>query len=94
MLGKTVGNYKIEKELGHGGMGEVYLGKHVHTGKPGAVKIIHYSYSSDSRFIERFKREAGALQDLNHPNIVRIHDFIQSPQGAAVAMEYVDGWSL
>lgn len=67
--------YCIEKKLSQGGMGVIYLAKHLGTGRRVVVKLIQPLYSNSPDFIERFRREAGILGQLNHPHIVNITDF-------------------
>jgi len=87
--------YKIEKQLGQGGMGAVYLGQHIKMGKPVAIKILLSDMVKESGSFERFKREAEATARIKHPNIVSINDFGQTEDGLAfMVMEYVQGYSL
>lgn len=98
-LGQTLdGKYHIERELGRGGMGTVYLATHLGTERPVAVKIIAPQYMKRSEFVERFRREARAAGRLRHPNVVNVTDFgfADSNQGqvAYLVMEYLDGCTL
>ena len=69
LLGQTLDDkYLIERELGRGGMGTVYLATHVGTERHVAVKVIAPQYMERSEFIERFRREARAAGRLRHPN--------------------------
>ncbi|MFN6964164.1 MAG: protein kinase domain-containing protein [Pyrinomonadaceae bacterium] len=90
--------YRIERELGRGGMGSVYLATHVGTERPVAVKVIAPQFMSRPEFIERFRREARAAGRLRHPNVVNVTDFGFAPtsqgQVAYLVMEYLDGCSL
>ncbi|MCU1289094.1 MAG: Serine/threonine protein kinase [Acidobacteria bacterium] len=90
--------YKIERELGKGGMGTVYLATHVGTGRPVAVKIIAPQFMERREFIERFRREARAAGRLRHPNVVNVTDFgfaeTKSGNVAYLVMEYLDGCTL
>src|SRR5687767_12922169 len=74
-VGETIGSYRILERIGHGGMGRVYRGVHVHLDRVGAVKVMHGHLASDPDFDARFRREARAAASLEHPNIVAIHDF-------------------
>ncbi|MEM2126194.1 MAG: serine/threonine-protein kinase [Candidatus Methanosuratincola sp.] len=95
LIGKKLLNYRIEKLLGQGGMGEVYLGVHTEIGRKVAVKVISPHLARDPRIQERFKREALILAKLNHPNIVQLYDYWARPEeGLFLIMEYVDGISL
>ncbi len=99
VVGQTLDSkYKIEKELGKGGMGTVYLATHVGTERPVAVKVIASEFMQRTEFIERFRREARAAGRLRHPNVVNVTDFgfSQTNDGAAayLVMEYLDGCTL
>jgi serine/threonine protein kinase len=86
--------YYLKRTLGEGGMGVVWLAHDRVLEQPIALKFIAQHLVQDKHEIERLKSETRRSLKLSHPNIVRIYDFIQNHQGAAVAMEYVDGWSL
>lgn len=92
------GKYKIESELGRGGMGKVYLATHLGTERPVAVKIIAPQYMRRPEFVERFRREARAAGRLRHPNVVDVTDFgfADTDYGrvAYLVMEYLDGCTL
>ena len=94
LLGKKLLNYRIEKLLGQGGMGEVYLGVHTEIERKVAIKVISPHLAQDERIRERFRREALILSKLNHPNIVQLYDFWDRPEGLFLIMEYVNGISL
>jgi serine/threonine protein kinase len=98
-LGQTLdGKYHIERELGRGGMGTVYLANHLGTERPVAVKIIAPQYMERGEFVERFRREARAAGRLRHPNVVNVTDFgfadTRQGQVAYLVMEYLDGCTL
>jgi len=86
--------YYLKRTLGEGGMGVVWLAHDRVLEQPIALKFIAPHLLQDQAEIERLKAETRRSLRLSHPNIVRIFDFIQNHQGAAVAMEFVDGWSL
>jgi serine/threonine protein kinase len=99
LVGQTIDEkYKIERELGKGGMGAVYLATHIGTERPVAVKVIVPQFMQKAEFVERFKREARAAGRLRHPNVVDVTDFgfDDTPQGrvAYLVMEYLDGCTL
>lgn len=90
--------YLIEKRLGQGGMGSVYLATHVGTDRPVAVKVITPQFMNHDEFVGRFQREAKAAGRLRHPNVVDVTDFGFADVGrdrvAYLVMEYLDGCSL
>ena len=94
-LGSAVGNYKLDKILGRGGMGTVYSGEHVYIKKPVAVKILHPQFARYQDAVNRFLREARAASSINHPNIVDVTDFGVLADGLVYfVMEFLDGKSL
>ena len=98
-IGQTLdGKYRIEKQLGKGGMGTVYLATHIGTERPVAVKVIASEFMKRAEFVERFRREARAAGRLRHPNVVDVTDFgfSQTKTGnvAYLVMEYLDGCTL
>jgi serine/threonine protein kinase len=90
--------YRIEKLLGQGGMGAVYLATHLGTGRLVAIKIIAPQFMGYKEFVERFKREAEATGRLRHPNVVNVTDFgfasMNSDKLAYLVMEYLNGTTL
>lgn len=99
IIGQTLDSkYKIERELGRGGMGTVYLATHLGTERPVAVKVIAPQFMERPEFVERFRREARAAGRLRHPNVVNVTDFgfAETCDGRAayLAMEYLDGCTL
>ncbi|MBI5441095.1 MAG: serine/threonine protein kinase, partial [Deltaproteobacteria bacterium] len=92
--GRTFGNYEVVEELGRGGMGRVYLARHVPLQRDVALKLLAERFAEDEVYVQRFLREARAAARLNHPNIVQIYDFGQVGLHWYLAMEYVDGRSL
>ncbi len=95
MLGNVLGNYRIERELGRGGMGVVYVATHALLGRFAAIKVLLPKYSRDEHIVQRFFNEARAAAAIKHPGIVEIHDFGHAPDGSAyIVMELCDGESL
>ncbi len=94
MIGKTVGNYKIIKELGRGGMGVVYKAHQISLDRMVAMKVLPQHLTSDAAFIKRFENEARAIASLNHPNIVQIYDIGHEGDVHYYTMEFIDGSSL
>ena len=96
LVGSVIaGNYHIEKKLGEGGMGAVYLGQHVKMGRKSAIKVMTQSMAHDPDAIARFNREATNAARINHPNVCAIYDFGETPDGTIyLAMEFIEGESL
>jgi len=90
--------YRLERLLGKGGMGAVYLATHLGTDRYVALKLIAPQFMRNEEFVERFKREARAAGRLRHPNVVDVTDFGFSGSGAErvayLIMEYLDGCTL
>jgi serine/threonine protein kinase len=94
MIGKEIGNYKILKELGRGGMGVVYKCNQLTLGRMVAMKVLPSHLTTDGAFVKRFENEARAIAKLNHPNIVQIFDIGQENDIHYYTMEFVEGPSL
>jgi serine/threonine-protein kinase len=95
LVGQVVNGLEIVQLLGAGGMGEVYLARHQTLGILRAIKVIHDNYRGDKQAVARFEREAMALARLEHPNIVRIIDCGELPNGwPFLSMEYLQGRNL
>ncbi|WP_051670689.1 protein kinase domain-containing protein [Bryobacter aggregatus] len=99
LVGRTLDNkYLIEKLLGKGGMGSVYMALHTGTKRTVAVKIIAPQYMRNRELLIRFQREAEASGRLRHPNVVNVTDFgvtvIDTRPLAYLVMEYLDGETL
>ncbi len=90
--------YHLEKLLGQGGMGAVFLATHLGTERYVALKLIAPQFMRNEEFVERFKREARAAGRLRHPNVVDVTDFgfasVRNGQVAYLVMEYLDGCTL
>lgn len=94
LLGKTLGNYKVERVLGMGGMGEVYLAYDYKLRRRIALKILPAEYGSNDERVRRFEREARAVSRLNHPNIVTLFDIGNFEGLNYIATEYVEGETI
>ena len=93
VFGET-GNFLLERELGRGGMGGVYMGRDKMLDRPVAVKVMLKEYGADAEFVEKFKREAQAAAKLIHPNIAQIYSYGIADGMPYIAMELVAGGSL
>ena len=85
--------YRIERIIGQGGMGQVYLARDEQLERLVAIKRLRED-GANADHLERFQREAKFLAKLNHPCIVQIYDFIEEPGGCSLVMEYVEGVNL
>ena len=99
LIGQVLdGKYRIEEQLGKGGMGAVYYATHLGTERPVALKVIAPQLMKHDEFVERFRREARAAGRLRHPNVVDVTDFgfahVGPDQVAYLVMEYLDGYAL
>ncbi|MDH3725856.1 MAG: Stk1 family PASTA domain-containing Ser/Thr kinase, partial [Thermoleophilia bacterium] len=86
--------YALQRELGTGGMAEVYLAHDDLLDRQVAVKVLSARYAADPSFVERFRREASAAAGLNHPNIVAVYDRGETNGSYYIVMEYLDGPNL
>ena len=94
LIGKEIGKYRITERLGQGGMAEVYQGVHTHLDKKVAVKVLHSHLLIGGDFVARFKREAKAVANLQHPNIVQVYDFDIQDDLIFMVMQYIEGATL
>jgi len=94
LVGKKVGGFEIEKIIGRGGMGVVYLARDSKLKRSVAVKSIPAALAGDSTARMRFKREAELLASLNHPNIAVIHEIVEEEKSGYLILEYVEGETL
>ena len=92
--GTQVGRFRVEALLGSGGMGEVYRAWDATLERLVALKALRAGEARDTGAPERFRREALALAQLNHPNICQIYDWVDGPGGTFIAMELVEGRPL
>ncbi len=94
LAGLHIGNYRIIKTLGQGGMGEVLLAEDERLPRKVAIKLLRSEYTANRQLLKRFSREAQAASALNHPNIVAIYDIGEAGLGRYIVMEYVEGRTL
>lgn len=90
----VLGGYEIVRELGHGGMGTVYLARHQILQREVAIKVLPHSLALSPRAKQRFLEEARSLARLRHGHVVQIHRVIDHAEMLAFEMEYIDGPSL
>lgn len=89
--GTIVGGYRIQRVLGTGGMGTVYLAKHPALPRMDALKVLSQDLSQDEEFRARFEREANLAAGLDHPNIVSVYNRGEEHGQLWIAMQYIDG---
>lgn len=94
MIGETLGNYKIIRKLGAGGMGEVYYAKDIRLGRYVALKVLLHELTADADRLRRFELEARATSALNHPNIVTIFEIGETDSFHYIVTEFIDGMTL
>jgi eukaryotic-like serine/threonine-protein kinase len=94
LIGCSIGRYTIERFLGRGGMGEVFLARDCLLGRHVALKTLSKSSMADAEHIRRFKQEARAASTLNHPNIVTVHEIGEVDGMQFIAAEFIEGETL
>ena len=92
--GQTIGRYEIERLLGSGGMGEVYLALDRSLDRRVAIKVLNEKYRADEANLSRFVQEAKAASALNHPNILVIHGIGETDRSHYIVSEFVEGNTL
>ena len=93
-VGQPLDHYAIEKWLGGGGMGQVYLARHSWLDIPVAIKIMSSAHEGDQTSLDRFRRESKMAASLDHPNIVRATDGGVSQGSLYLVTEYISGMDL
>ena len=93
-IGKRLGKYEIESEIGRGGMAVVYRGYDPALQRTVAIKVLPQAFTFDRDFVQRFHREAVMAANLRHPNIVTIHDVGEQDGIHYIVMEYLEGVTL
>ena len=86
--------YELERRVGRGGMAEVWLAHDLLLTRPVAVKVLFPQFAADPAFVARFRREAQAAANLNHPNIVGVYDWGNEGGTYYIVMEYVENRTL
>src|SRR5215475_12607388 len=90
----NVPGYAELRALGSGGFGDVVLARHNESGTLVAIKYLRRDLLADREFAEMFRSEAATLAALDDLNVVRLYEYVESPAGAAIVMELIDGVSL
>jgi eukaryotic-like serine/threonine-protein kinase len=91
---KIAGRYEVQELVGHGGMSSVYKAHDSLLERNVALKVLHEQYNADEDFVERFKREARSVAQLQHPNIVTVIDRGEAEGRQYIVFEYIDGENL
>jgi len=94
MVGKTLGPYRVDRKLGQGGMGTVYLAHDTNLQRPVAVKVLSAQLAGDLEYVDRFVREARLAAQISHANVVQVY-YAAAEEGVAfMALELIEGGSL
>src|SRR5712691_11842935 len=91
---RRIGKYIVKRELGHGGMGTVYLAEQPGLGREVAIKELILSAVADPTALKRFIQEAQVMARASHPNLVQVHDLEQIGDANYIVLEFVRGKSL
>ena len=94
LIGQQLDEYQLEALLGHGGMARVYRGRDIRLNRAVAIKVIDTPFQTDSDYLMRFEREAQAIAQLEHPNVVTVYRFGEAEGLLYLAMRYVEGLGL
>lgn len=94
IINKQILNYRIERLIGTGGMGSVYLASNINIEQKVAIKRLNADIADNVMMRERFKAEANLLCSLDHPHIVKFYNYVENEDGVFLIMEYVDGITL
>jgi serine/threonine-protein kinase len=94
LIGRHFGHIRVTQVIGQGGMGDVYGGYDEKLQRKVALKVLNADQRLDGEARERLLREARALSQLDHPNICRIHDYIETGEVDLLVLEYIDGRTL
>jgi hypothetical protein len=92
--GEVLGSYELVSRLGEGGMGDVYLARHTRLGREVALKLLKAELASDADVVRRFFQEARVVNEINHPHIVEVIDFVEEPPHVFCVMEHLKGSTL
>ena len=92
--GRLISHYRVERRIGAGGMGEVYLAHDTRLGRRVALKLLRAEFTRDGERVRRFEQEARAASALNHPNILTIYEIGRADETHFIATEFVAGETL
>ena len=91
---EKISHYRILEKLGAGGMGVVYLAEDIKLGRKVAIKVLSHEFTTSKDRLNRFEQEASAASNLNHPNILTIHEVGVDDGRHYIATEFIDGVTL
>src|SRR5579871_2006472 len=91
LTGQTLGDYRVLRRLGAGGMGQVYLAEQVSLRRRVAPKILHADLAADPKYLQRFRTEAETVAQATHANIVQVYAIGEINGLHFMALEYVEG---
>ena len=91
---ERIAHYQVDRLIGAGGMGEVYLAEDATLHRKVALKLLPARYTQDEERVRRFQREARTASALNHPNIITIYEIGESDAVHYIATEYIEGDTL
>jgi eukaryotic-like serine/threonine-protein kinase len=94
LTGRTLGDYRILRRIGQGGMGQVYLAEQMSLKRNVALKILRAELAVNAASLQRFKAEAEAVAKVTHPNIVQVYAYGEADGFPYIALEYVEGRNL
>ncbi len=94
LIGKTLGQYEIQEEIGRGGMATVFKARQISMNRTVAVKVLPRHFLHDPGFFERFEREVDVISHLEHPHILPIYDYGKAENMPYIAMRYLGGGSM
>src|SRR5215813_2165138 len=96
LVGKLLGErFQVHELIGQGGSGTIYRAEHITLRRKVAIKVLHNELSRDDLAVERFRREATTVGEIDNEHIVEVHDFGRTPDGRLfMAMEYLEGETL
>ncbi|MBX7044249.1 MAG: serine/threonine protein kinase [Ignavibacteria bacterium] len=93
-IGKIIQNYQIVSKLAEGGMGVIYLARHLKLEREAVLKVLHSNFFYNNDVRQRFYTEANTLSKLSHPNIVSIYDFLEIDNQFYLILEYAEGLTM
>src|ERR1700750_3433710 len=94
LIGRKIGGYEIIELIGHGGMANVYRAQQVSMNRIVAVKILPRQFLNDDTYMQRFNREVKIVAELEHRNIVPVHDYGEDNGQPYIVMRYMSGGSV